>query len=576
MIRTQGQATGGSGGHRGNSLRINSSSQQLALRSNPGPTMPATKPDSTTLQQRANAPSRPLSMGSQQLSAASLSTSTSGLTLVLPDHPSASKSSPDRYHRNRNTLGAKGPLLPQQPMSPVFSRSSWHQSPPPAHPHRICNQDDAASPRPNAEQVKRQRRNSLSTTKNAKSHGSPSSSSAAPLGNPQQTHQTAAPSPPLPREKSCGELSSSVKRTKSTRTHDAGAWWVSQAGSRPQSPLVPARASSTTANPSSLRLQAAADTDAPGDAAKAPSAETTTEHRAVLNEKEPKGVRSRLRKTFSFDGTAELLKASTENAFLARSQHKEEDAGTNAGQESSGIYMNQSNIFSGSTDNVSISSTASSASVMLRKMGKSMRRGRSLRDIFIRKRSAKNDAADVEAEREQVNVNASSTENTRGGNSFPKSERNPLDASSSGGKVTSKPAPIIRKGILKKPVPDSLSPPPWLADRAPSFTSSLGTPASSMPSTPRDTGLEGSHYFLRGSQSSSSLPNMPPRNISFNSRIELHRAWSSSEYDRRGDVWTAHRITPQLAQAIKAEINSYKMHEMVVHESSKTYTQFYA
>ena len=98
------------------------------------------------------------------------------------------------------------------------------------------------------------------------------------------------------------------------------------------------------------------------------------------------------------------------------------------------------------------------------------------------------------------------------------------------------------------------------------------TPKSSAPSTPNDDSprpvhvhINGEDYFEGGprlNSSSRSLPNTPhstSRNISFSPRIQFHDAWSSSEYDRRGDIATCNRLTPMLAQQIKEELNSFKM-----------------
>lgn len=77
--------------------------------------------------------------------------------------------------------------------------------------------------------------------------------------------------------------------------------------------------------------------------------------------------------------------------------------------------------------------------------------------------------------------------------------------------------------------------------------------------------LGGDDYFVGASRlaaaSSRSLPNTAggPRNISFSPRIQFHDAWSSSEYDRRGDIATCNRLTPMLAQQIKEELNTFKM-----------------
>ena len=49
------------------------------------------------------------------------------------------------------------------------------------------------------------------------------------------------------------------------------------------------------------------------------------------------------------------------------------------------------------------------------------------------------------------------------------------------------------------------------------------------------------------------------RNISFSPRIQFHDTWTSTDYDRRGEIATCNRLTPSLAQAIKEELNSFKM-----------------
>jgi hypothetical protein len=194
---------------------------------------------------------------------------------------------------------------------------------------------------------------------------------------------------------------------------------------------------------------------------------------AALNEKEGKKSKtSRLRRAFSFGSAQELRRASAENnaanhasaasaAATDRSklrkeqyqdEHEAEQARIAAQQEAggigSGIYSGQGNFFSGSTDNLSISSTASSASIMIRKMGKGMKRStRSLVGLFRPKSVIGVPAADsalpqasqaqvsmvtVEAEREKVNVNADPHDQAGGGTGFPKLERNSIDAANAG------------------------------------------------------------------------------------------------------------------------------------------------
>ena len=175
-------------------------------------------------------------------------------------------------------------------------------------------------------------------------------------------------------------------------------------------------------------------------------------------------MKNRLRRAFSFGSAAELRKASAANlrgedpAARAkarqdrfREEQEVEQARIARRQEAAGlgesIYSGQGNVFAGSTDNLSVSSTASSASIMIRKMGKGIRRSsRSLVGLFRPKsasgtasgaevapgQSAEASTAEVsritvEAERERVNVNAHAAEHASGGTGFPKLERNSLE-----------------------------------------------------------------------------------------------------------------------------------------------------
>ncbi|KAG7005256.1 hypothetical protein G7Y79_00020g047840 [Physcia stellaris] len=313
---------------------------------------------------------------------------------------------------------------------------------------------------------------------------------------------------------------------------------------------------------------------------------------AGLNKRDAKkeGKSSRLRRAFSFGSAAELRKSSAENSLktdvatdrakLRKDRYQDEREAEQAAiaqkQEASGlgegIYSGQGQFFTGSTDNLSISSTASSASVMIRKMGKGMKKGsRSLVGLFRPKSVVGVPAADtavpepsvaqvsmvtVEAEREKVNVNVKPDEQTGGGTGFPKLERNSLDAAS----VAMEPAPLgrhdfvtprrsivggekeraevlaaVKKGILKRAGTDSSNssptlkpmdargPEPVLA-QAPRFSES---PRSSSPSTPADdhpprlghrrtdsVAIEGEDYFMSlarfASGESKSVPGTPP------------------------------------------------------------------
>jgi hypothetical protein len=168
-------------------------------------------------------------------------------------------------------------------------------------------------------------------------------------------------------------------------------------------------------------------------------------------------MKSRLRRAFSFGSAAELRRASAENNLSAErarlrkdrylNENDAEQAAIAAKQEAAGIgagiYSGQGG-FTGSTDNVSISSTASSASIMLRKMGNGMKKGsRSIKGLFRPKSVIGVPAADgpiaqpslgqvsmvsIEAERQKVNVNVDPHEQVGGGTGYPKLERNSIDA----------------------------------------------------------------------------------------------------------------------------------------------------
>ena len=182
---------------------------------------------------------------------------------------------------------------------------------------------------------------------------------------------------------------------------------------------------------------------------------------SALSERDPnKGMKSRLRRAFSFSSAQELRKASAENsANKLRKERPEdeladEDAVIAAQQEAAGIgagiYSGQGVMY-GSTDNISISSTASSASIMLRKMGRGVKKStRSIKGLFRTKSVIGVPAADsavsapsvaaaevslvtVEAERERVNVNTDPHEQPGGGTGFPKLERNSVDVAMASG-----------------------------------------------------------------------------------------------------------------------------------------------
>ncbi|KJX93516.1 hypothetical protein TI39_contig4301g00002 [Zymoseptoria brevis] len=364
---------------------------------------------------------------------------------------------------------------------------------------------------------------------------------------------------------------------------------------------------------------------------------------AVSNNDLNKGMKSRLRRAFSFGSAQELRRGAAENSshvaavqgLTAREQQqqniddeldaeqqeiarRQEEAGIGAG-----IYSGQGG-FTGSTDNLSISSTASSASMMLRKMGRGAKKSaRSIKGLFRPKSVIGVPAADgpyqapvgaivqpsvaqvsmvtVEAERQKVNVNEHPSDK-HGITGFPKLERNSIDAAnginpqrgSAEGSTNSRRSIVgsdrdraevlaaVKKGILKRTGTNSPNGSPVIRPH----DGPTDSPASSQPSTPKDVeSRAGSMKNVKNDYFSARLaapvtrsmpvtPNGTARNISFSPRIQFHDAWSASEYDRRGEIATCNRLTPMLAQQIKEELNTFKM-EMEVHEMSKPHTHFF-
>lgn len=189
---------------------------------------------------------------------------------------------------------------------------------------------------------------------------------------------------------------------------------------------------------------------------------SAAERLAALSADPKRGLKNRLRRAFSFGSAAELRKAAAGNSTdvaertrLRQERYREEQEAEQRRvaeqQEASGlgegIYNGQGHFFTGSTDNISVSSTASSASIMIRKMGKGMKKStRSLVGLFRPKSITGVEAASgpvatgpsaaqvtmltVEAEREKVNVNLDPHDHVGGGTGFPKLARNSIDAAS--------------------------------------------------------------------------------------------------------------------------------------------------
>ncbi|KAF2124725.1 hypothetical protein P153DRAFT_126130 [Dothidotthia symphoricarpi CBS 119687] len=363
--------------------------------------------------------------------------------------------------------------------------------------------------------------------------------------------------------------------------------------------------------------------EAPGPAKASAPSSAAVKHLTAVNDKD-KGMKSRLRRAFSFGSAAELRRASAENNISAeraklrkdRMEPEEdpEQAAIIAKQEAAGIgagiYSGQGGV--GSTDNISIQSAASSASIMLRKMGSGMKKGsKSIKGLFRPKSVIGVPAADgpvnrpsvgrismvtVEAERQKVNINADPHDQVRGGTGYPRLERNSIDAgqmaeivnpSNASGETGSRKSIVgndreraevlssMKKGILKRNNTSSDSGSPVL--RPVDVGQVYGHSTSG---TPTNDKRRNDDYFAKPPRipngSTRSLPTTPQvgRNISFSPRIQFHDAWSPSDYDRRGDIATCNRLTPMLAQQIREEVNSFKM-EMEVHEQSKPHTHFF-
>lgn len=415
---------------------------------------------------------------------------------------------------------------------------------------------------------------------------------------------------------------------------------------------IPARVSSAdgvkrTISPSPLSKPATMANEQTTDAAAAAPSDKSVvspaaKQLAAINEKDVKGKTktSRLRRAFSFGSAAEFRKAAGPEGEgmervdasklrkdpTAEEAYDAEQARIAEAQEAAGIgnSIYGGRFFGGSTDNLSISSTASSASIMIRKMGRGMKKStRSLVGLFRPKSVVGVPAADgpvtegqaavsmitVEAETRRVNVTAD-PQSGKGGTGFPRLERNSLDAAQipeigaerlgsagtdnsgprksivGGEKERAEVLAAVRKGILKRSSSPSIRPSESPDLVLPSIPAVADSPNSSAPSTPNDDGKRAGSiaigtedYFMsalgRLGKSRPGTPQAgPKRNATFSPRIIFYDTWPSQEYDRRGEIATCNRLTPMLAQQIKEELNSFKM-EMEVHENSKIYTHFF-
>ncbi|KAL1998127.1 hypothetical protein VTN02DRAFT_6816 [Thermoascus thermophilus] len=595
------------------------------------------------------------------LSTVNLPTSSAFLNISSPTI--ASKPSPDRYRRgNRRPENAAGAQAVYQPSDPSSSSTSSFGTLPPlpgpgrttAGHVRVSSADDTRSEKSQrSEPAKRYRRRSwagLDTTGlvDLRNQMNSQAVSLVPASDPK-------PREGRPRSHSSHSHNDSTESVSSTRSSNRSA--VSDPGTIPSVPPpredntalrpsdIPKRQSSPLSNqvtmgPASPVTDSPAPHDFGPDTTPPRPGTSATQRLAEINRSEQKkSGRSRLRRAFSFGSAADLRRATgekhggkkegTEPEKTRRQQLSEELGAEQAAiaeqQEASGLGENiySGHFFSGSTDNLSVSSTASSASMMLRKMGKGMKKStRSFVGLFRSKSLIKHadkkatvpQVSVVNVEAEGVTANADPHDQRGGGTVFTKlgssqgnaSKPSSLRSGSSvdnprarksiagGEKERAEVLAAVRKGILKRPGTDSGNSSPSVHQNGelglPHAPHSNDSPHSSAPSTPDDQSsrrkradsvkIEGEDYFLsvgkypgQEAKTASVTPQPVVKNIVFSPRIQFHETWPSGEYDRRGDIATCNRLTPLLAQQIKEELNNFKM-EMEVHETSKVYTHF--
>ncbi|OTB11293.1 hypothetical protein K445DRAFT_45680, partial [Daldinia sp. EC12] len=488
------------------------------------------------------------------------------------------------------------------------------------------------------------------------------SSSSRPSSSANRSSNASAPTA-SPASSTSTERKSGQDQSKQVNIPPRGSSSTTDVGKRTINPsplskpvtMGPGSSSDDSAAPARTPEPASTKSSAPSSSLMADS--PAAKQLAAINEKggKSKSKTSRLRRAFSFGSAAELRKVTGQDitpdvgkklqndasrlhkdpqpedlyeAEQARIAQKQEESGIG-----SSIYAG-TRLFGGSTDNLSISSTASSASIMLRKMGRGMKKGgRSLVGLFRPKSiigapgedtipegsQAAVSMVTVEAERERGNANPTASQQAptlppleTGNAETSMIDGHPsdylgnsnLDNSASrksiigGEKERAEVLATIRKGILKSKFnyQDCNSPSPSAQGPGfdlPAIPNVSNSPSSTAPSTPNDDQNQGQKrndslaignedYFvsaLRLRQDTKSAPTTPQgssgkRNATFSPRIVFYDTWPSGEYDRRGDIATCNRLTPMLAQQIKEELNTFKM-EMEVHETSKIYTHFF-
>lgn len=368
---------------------------------------------------------------------------------------SPSKPSPDRYRRPRrqSIVSQSGGPSP----SSNDSVQTTSPSPLPARPIAAVQGHVRAPSADGTTRPQKQQHPELATRYRRRSWGSLDAAEAYGLQEEKiTTASLLAPLPDLKQLKDRERPSSTHSRNGSTDSvHSARS--ARSASSTKERDQSPARSTSSrddankhtaaTHNPSPLSQQVTVNTESSEEtsAAKEESLKGSLAARrlADLSKAAPRKMpgKSRLRRVFSFGSAADLRKASARNTIGERELVDDDEDGAQraspddeldpeqaaiaAQQEANGlgesIYANHGHLFKRSTDNLSISSTASSASVMLRKMGRGMKKStRSLVGLFRPKNLEKSEPMTVEPTTPQVSaVNVEAERKTTAAKSSP-------------------------------------------------------------------------------------------------------------------------------------------------------------
>ncbi|BCR96128.1 uncharacterized protein AKAW2_21068A [Aspergillus luchuensis] len=471
-----------------------------------------------TRQIRTDAPLRPLSTVNLP--------SPSSSNFMNISSPTVARPSPDRYRRgNRRPENAAGTQpASTQPNGPAPARSATlatddsalHMSTPSLAgvsldaPRRIGHvrvpsaDDTTRADKPQTELAKRYRRRSWGNIDNAGLINMqlhlPTSSPTPTAGGHDYFDQSTRPRSAQSHKEVQGSIPSAHSSTSSVRDagHSESASSSSKSGpktddsKRPNKPSPLSQPVEVDSKPPTPKASQPSTTPNP-----APTESLASQRLAEITKGDPKRPgKSRLRRAFSFGSASELLKASSQNkreamaAERARRELLQEELGPEQAaiaeqQEASGlgesIYSShhQGRIFNSSTDNLSVSSTASSASIMLRKMGKGMKRStRSLVGLFRPKSVVSTSSTDgvmiepmapqlsvvnIEAERKSTAVTSDSQDHPLGNTLFSKVETDAANAVShedaaldksrksivGGDRERAEVLAAVRKGILK-------------------------------------------------------------------------------------------------------------------------------